>query len=59
MTLVSPIYGSSESLLEDVSDGISRFLEPSSDEKELCSQFVDHEIAYESLELTDKKLGQG
>ena len=58
MTLVSPFYGSSE----DVSDQSGEkevFLEPPSDEKELCAQ-LKREIDWRELNvLHDKQLGQG
>eukprot|EP00794_Sanderia_malayensis_P017432 gene17432-19176_t len=55
-TLVSPMYGSSEDI-ED-SSYCEKFLEPPSDEKELCAQ-LDKEIDRKELSIAEKKLGQG
>ena len=58
MTLVSPFYGSSEDV-SDQSDEKGVFLEPPSDEKELCAQ-LNREIDWRELNvLHDKQLGQG
>ena len=58
ITLVSPVYGSSE----DVSEQFGAkevFLEPPSDERELCAQ-LDREIDWRQLTiLHEKQLGQG
>ncbi len=56
-TLTLPLYGSSEDL-DDLSDG-DVFLEPPSNEQELCAQ-LDKEIDRKDLHiLPDKQLGQG
>lgn len=58
ITLVSPLYGSCEDC-SDQSGENEIFLEPPSDERELCAQ-LDREIDLKQLTiLHEKQLGQG